>query len=241
MGFCDKKDSALMQRLHRGKGIIFFETRKIIETLLRDPFSFATIAEPSEGAYREKGSRFLAFAFPVTSEAEIKDHLSRLQKKYFDARHHCYAWMLGPEGKAFRAFDDGEPNHSAGDPILGQIRSKGVTNVLVVVVRYFGGIKLGVGGLVTAYKTAAADALDHATIIHKEVTQTIRVRYNYEATPEVMRLVREFDMKILSQDFGASCEMLSEFGARHESKVVEKLELMRNTGVKVDFERESQP
>src|SRR5688500_17706527 len=131
-------------------------------------FSYRTIAKPAEGHYREKGSRFLAFAYPVTTESDIKAHISRLEQKYFDARHHCFAWMLGAEKQSFRAFDDSEPNHSAGNPILGQIRSKDLTNVLVVVVRYFGGVKLGVGGLVTAYRTAAEDALNHADIIEKE-------------------------------------------------------------------------
>src|SRR5690348_8464579 len=101
------------------------------------PFSYTTIQSPAEGMYKEKGSKFLAFAFPVASEEDIRENLEALRKKYYDARHHCYAYMLGPDKKKFRAFDDGEPNHSAGDPILGQIRSKGLTNILIVVVRYF--------------------------------------------------------------------------------------------------------
>src|SRR5690242_5641679 len=123
-------------------------------------FSYQTIEKSSDSIYKEKGSRFLAFARPVSSESDVKKVLESLRKEYFDARHHCFAWILGPEKKLFRAFDDGEPNHSAGDPILGQIRSRNLTNVLVVVVRYFGGTKLGVGGLISAYKTAASDALD---------------------------------------------------------------------------------
>jgi uncharacterized YigZ family protein len=118
-------------------------------------FSYLTIASPSEGSYKEKGSRFLAFAYPVSSETEIREKLESLKAQYFDARHHCYAWMLGPEKKHFRANDDGEPNHSAGDPILGQLRAMKLTNVLIVVVRYFGGTKLGVGGLISAYRSAA--------------------------------------------------------------------------------------
>src|SRR5687768_4675593 len=122
-------------------------------------YSYRTIQLPSSGEYKEKGSRFLSFSFPVQTDTEIKAHLAALKKQYYDARHHCYAWILGAEGKNFRAVDAGEPNHSAGDPILGQIRSKGLTNILVVVIRYFGGIKLGVGGLIYAYKTAAEIAL----------------------------------------------------------------------------------
>jgi uncharacterized YigZ family protein len=132
-------------------------------------FSYRTIQAPTEGIYKEKGSKFLAFAYPVETEADVKGHLERIKKEYFDARHHCFAYMLGADRKKFRAFDDGEPNHSAGDPILGQIRSKNITNVLVIVVRYFGGTKLGVGGLISAYKTAAEDALNRAAVIEKEV------------------------------------------------------------------------
>src|SRR5689334_3258152 len=120
-----------------------------------DIFSFLTIESVSEGIFKEKGSKFLAFAYPVSSESDIKLRLEELRKKYFDATHHCYAWMLGSDKKHFRAADDGEPNHSAGAPILGQIKSKNLTNVLVVVVRYFGGTKLGVGGLTQAYKAGA--------------------------------------------------------------------------------------
>ena len=120
-------------------------------------FSYHTIASGAEGSYKEKGSKFLAFAYPVASEAEVKEKIEALKAKYFDARHHCYAWILGAEKKLYRANDDGEPNHSAGDPILGQLRAMNLTNVLIVVVRYFGGVKLGVGGLVTAYRSAAED------------------------------------------------------------------------------------
>src|SRR5689334_14470624 len=115
-------------------------------------YSILTLKSDGKGIYKEKGSKFLGFAYPVSSESEIKERIASLKSEYFDARHHCFAWILGPEKKQFRAFDDGEPNHSAGDPILGQIRSRNLTNVLVVVVRYFGGTKLGVGGLIAAYR-----------------------------------------------------------------------------------------
>jgi len=199
-------------------------------------FSYRTIAKPAEGGYREKGSRFLAFAYPVSNESEIKGHVALLEKKYFDARHHCFAWMLGPDRQSWRAFDDGEPSHSAGDPILGQIRSKDLTNVLVVVVRYFGGVKLGVGGLITAYKTAAEDALDHAVIIEKEVTATVRVVYDYVATPEVMRLVREFDLDIHSQEFLSECSLTAAYRLKDRERLFEKLEMIKAMGVKVRFE-----
>lgn len=197
------------------------------------PFSYRTIAKPAEGLYREKGSRFMAFAYPVDSEAEVKEQLAFLEKKYFDARHHCFAWMLGVGPRAFRAFDDGEPNHSAGDPILGQIRSRDVTNVLVVVVRYFGGIKLGVGGLINAYRTAAEDALNHAEIVEREVTQTVTILYDYVATTEVMRLVKDYDLNILEQRFEEECMLLADYRLRHKEKLFERLTLLQATGVKL--------
>ena len=199
-------------------------------------FSYRTITKPAAGQYREKGSRFLAFAFPVATETEIKAHITQLHKKYFDARHHCFAWVLGAEKELIRAFDDGEPNHSAGDPILGQIRSKDLTNILVVVVRYFGGIKLGVGGLITAYKTAAEVVLAQAEIAERDVVRNLHVTYDYEATPEVMRLIKEFNLVIESQDFEAGCSLVADFKLRDRAKLFERLELMKAMGVKLQFE-----
>lgn len=218
-----------------GSGIVFFETQNPVETLHEKHFSYRTIAGTAEGSYREKGSRFHAFVFPVSTEADIREHLAGLKKKYFDARHHCFAWMLGADKKSFRAFDDGEPGHSAGDPILGQIRSRNLTNVLVVVVRYFGGIKLGVGGLITAYKTAAEEALNNAGVVEREVVKEIRLRYDYPATPEVMRLVKEYDLEIKSQTFDAGCAMIAEFKVRDERRLFEKLNLMQATGTNVQY------
>lgn len=165
------------------------------------PYSFLTIEVDAAGQLKEKGSKFLAFAFPVCTEEDIKEKLTGLKKKYFDATHHCYAWVLGPEKNRYRAADDGEPNHSAGDPILGQIRSKNLTDVLVVVVRYFGGTKLGVSGLIAAYRAAAADALNQATIVERELKQTATLEFTYDHTPEVMRLVKDFELEIIEQHF----------------------------------------
>ena len=200
------------------------------------PFSFQTIKAATEGAYKEKGSKFLAFAYPVESEEEIKEKLTELKKKYFDARHHCFAYMLGADKAKFRAFDDGEPNHSAGDPILGQIKSKNLTNVLIVVVRYFGGTKLGVGGLIQAYKIAADDALSHALIIEKEVTESISLRYTYETTPEVMRLVKEFELEIVEQEFRDSCYLKGFVKLKVKKEFAEKLALLRALGNKIILE-----
>lgn len=168
---------------------------------------YLTIASPAEGLYKEKGSKFLAYAYPVSSEEDIKEALAYLKKKYFDARHHCYAYMLGPEALQYRANDDGEPNHSAGDPILGQIRSRNLTDVLVVVVRYFGGVKLGVSGLISAYKIAAAAALDAAEIIEKVVKDKVEVEFNYLNMNDVMKLVKDFDLELISQQFDNTCRM----------------------------------
>ena len=192
--------------------------------------SFKTIATEAAGLYKEKGSKFLSFAYPVESEEEVKEKIEALKKQYFDARHHCFAFMLGADKKKFRAFDDGEPNHSAGDPILGQIRSRDITNVLVVVVRYFGGTKLGVGGLITAYKLAAADALDKAPVVEKEITKAIEVIYDYSSTPEVMKLVKDFDLIINKQSFEDKCSLDASVGVRNESALHEKLALLKTLG-----------
>lgn len=196
-------------------------------------FSYFTIKSPAEGLYKEKGSKFLAFAFPVESDEEVKQRLSALRKSYYDARHHCYAYVLGLQSEKFKAVDDGEPNHSAGDPILGQIRSQNLTNVLVVVVRYFGGVKLGVGGLVQAYKTSAADALTKAEIVELEVMELVSLDYDYSATPEVMRLVKEFEVVILHQEFNEGCRMNLQLKLRLAKAFQEKLELLKALGVKV--------
>ena len=193
-------------------------------------FSYQTILSPSEGIYKEKGSKFLAFAYPVNSEGEIKNCIEALKKEYYDARHHCFAWMLGAEKNHYRAFDDGEPNHSAGDPILGQIKSRNITNVLVVVVRYFGGVKLGVGGLIAAYKAAAEDALSKATLLEKEVMDVLKLRYSYSCTPEAMRLVKEFDLTILEQKFESDCVLKAEVRLCDKPALLEKVQLLKATG-----------
>ncbi len=198
-------------------------------------FSFQTIKNPATGLYKEKGSKFHAFAFPVFNETEVKSHLEDLRKKYFDARHHCYAYRLGPEGLQYRAVDDGEPNHSAGDPILGQIRSKNLTNILIVVVRYFGGIKLGVGGLISAYKLAAEDALAQCQIITVEVTEELQLLYSYSSTPEVMRLIKEFNLNVIHQTFEDECTARVQFSVRDKERLLEKLKLLQATGTSISF------
>jgi uncharacterized YigZ family protein len=195
-------------------------------------FSFKTIQSPTTGLYKEKGSKFIALAFPVESENDVQEKLHAIRKEYFDARHHCYAYTLGADRQRFRAFDDGEPNHSAGDPILGQIRSKEITNVLVVVVRYFGGVKLGVGGLIAAYKAAAADALQKAIVIERDLTREVRFEYDYSLTPEVMRLVKEFDLKIIKQSFEGVCAMSVSYKLKLEELLLDKMSALERKGLR---------
>lgn len=165
------------------------------------PYTYLTLSETSRSSLRERGSRFFAFAYPVQTREEIDGYLQSLRKEFPDATHHCYAWILGAGGKDFKAHDDGEPRHSAGDPILGQIRSKGLTNVLVVVVRYFGGVKLGVAGLTRAYREVTRALLDGATRVHAEERLVIQLECQFEAVPDVMKLIKEFELEVQGQTF----------------------------------------
>lgn len=169
--------------------------------------SFRTISQPSEGIYTEKRSKFLAFAIPVENVEEIKDIVAQYQKKYYDARHVCYAYMLGAERTEFRANDNGEPSGTAGKPILGQINSNELTNILIIVVRYFGGIKLGTSGLIVAYKQAAAEAIAAAEIIEKTVDTDITFMFEYPFMNDVMRIVKEENPQIVNQGYDSDCSM----------------------------------
>jgi uncharacterized YigZ family protein len=169
--------------------------------------TYQTITSSSQGIYKEKGSKFIARAFPVTTEDEIKVQLASLRKEYHDARHHCYAYCLGPDKSAWRVNDDGEPSGSAGKPIYGQIQSKDLTNILIVVIRYFGGIKLGIPGLINAYRSAARDALEQATIVTRTVEEIYEICFEYPLMNDVMRIVKEEHADILGQDFENSCRV----------------------------------
>lgn len=197
--------------------------------------SFATIKSAAEGLYKEKGSKFIALAIPVVSVAEVDEHLSTTRKKYHDARHYCYAYILNPEADEFRANDDGEPNHSAGDPILGQIRSFNLTNVLVIVVRYFGGTKLGVSGLINAYKTSTKNALQEATMITRKVTKDITLLFPYQSTNEAMKLLGEVEMKIDSQAFDNYCKIEGTIPIQNADLLKSKVELLNNLGVELSL------
>lgn len=169
--------------------------------------TYKTITDTVEGIYTEKRSKFIAIAIPVRTVEEIKGHLETCQKKYYDARHVCYAYMLGHERKNFRANDNGEPSGTAGKPILGQINSNALTDILIVVVRYFGGIKLGTGGLTVAYKAAAAEAISNASIIEKTVDEDITVAFEYPFMNDIMRIVKEEEPVILEQSYDMDCMM----------------------------------
>ena len=175
------------------------------ETIIRD--SYKSIPAPAEGLFKDNGSRFISFAFPVETEEEIKDIVAELKKKYHDARHHCYAYRLGYLGDRFRANDDGEPSGSAGRPILGQIDSRGLSDVLVVVVRYFGGIKLGIPGLIRAYNTSTAEAQDNAGTVEKIAGKWFRIDFGYGAMNQVMKVLKDMDLRQKDQDFGNECSL----------------------------------
>lgn len=156
--------------------------------------TYKSIASKSEGLYKDKGSKFISIAFPVTSENEAKDILEAVHKEYHDARHHCYAYRIGKEGETWRYNDDGEPSSTAGRPIYGQLLSNGLSDILIVVIRYFGGIKLGVPGLIKAYKAAAADAIANAAVIEKTATEIVNVSFGYEETDRIMRILKEMNL-----------------------------------------------
>lgn len=185
---------------------------------------YKTILSSSEGLYKEKGSCFIAFAYPVSSEEQIRDIISGLKEKYYDARHHCYAWRLGADKKQFRANDDGEPSSTAGKPILGQILSNDLTNILIVVVRYFGGIKLGVSGLINAYREAATDALANASVIEKTVDEKLRIRFSYLVLNDVMKIIKEESPEVLERRFELECEMLISIRKKNMSLLHARLE-----------------
>lgn len=192
--------------------------------------SFKTIASIAEGTYSEKRSKFLAFAIPVETVDEVKAYVAEYQKRYYDARHACYAYMLGAERTDFRANDNGEPSGTAGKPILGQINSYELTNILIIVVRYFGGIKLGTSGLIVAYRQAAIEALENAQIIEKTVDDDITFTFEFPMMNAVMKVVKDMNPQIISQGYDTDCTMTlrirRDFMPRLRSRL-EKVETLR--------------
>ncbi len=193
---------------------------------------YKTIKSRAEGVYKEKGSKFIALAFPVETEKEAKGLLFVIKKEYHDARHHCYAFRLGPEKEFFRSSDDGEPSGTAGKPILNQIFSAGLFNVLVVVVRYFGGTKLGVPGLIRAYKTATREALGNANLITLSVMRQLELSFDYLLMNRVMRVIKEEKPRVVKQDFDTACTLVLQVEKNREEHLQEKLKRIRGLTVK---------
>ena len=194
---------------------------------------YLTINGPSEGLFKDRGSKFIAMAFPVLTETDIKEILEKTRNDYHDARHHCYAYMLGPEKLIYRANDDGEPSSTAGKPILGQIKSFDLTNILIIVVRYFGGTKLGVSGLIHAYKTAAEDAIKNAEIVKKTLVDIYQIKFEYSSMNEIMRILKEENIDQIDQKFDLSCSVSISFRKVDTDKILSKFERFEN--LKIEF------
>ncbi|MDO9613717.1 MAG: YigZ family protein [Bacteroidota bacterium] len=193
--------------------------------------TYKTIEKPSEGLFKDKGSKFISFAFPVNSEDEIKDIVQSIKKEHHSARHHCYAWRLGADHLHFRANDDGEPSSTAGKPILGQIQSFDLTNILIVVVRYFGGTLLGVSGLINAYRSAALDAINQAEIVEKLVEKWILVEFDYGAMNEVMKVFKDEKLPQIDPLFDLKCIIKTHIRNSELNRIEDTLQKIE--GVKV--------
>jgi uncharacterized YigZ family protein len=193
--------------------------------------TYRTISQPAEGIFRDRGSKFLGFAFPAKSTEEIAAHLEQLRREHHGARHHCYAWRLGADRAAWRVNDDGEPSGTAGKPIYGQIQSSDLTNVVIIVVRYFGGTLLGVGGLINAYRAAAQEAIANAQIIEKHITEIYRVEFPYDAMNAVMKILKDKDLPQTNQDFQLDCKL--DFSVRKSDADAVQEQLGKITGVKL--------
>jgi len=193
--------------------------------------TFKTISKPSEGLFKDKGSKFISFAFPVNSEDEIRNIVQLIRKEHHSARHHCYAWRLGYDKLLFRANDDGEPSSTAGKPILGQIQSFDLTNILIVVVRYFGGTLLGVSGLINAYRNAASDAIIQAEIIEKLVEKQLFVEFEYAALNEVMKIFKEEKLPQNEPQFDLKCQIKTQIRLKDLSRIEEELKKVESVKI----------
>lgn len=194
--------------------------------------TYRTIKSPASGIYKEKGSKFLAFAEPVNNEDEARATLERFRKQYHNARHHCFAWAIGPSRDLQRMNDNGEPSGTAGRPVFGQILSFDLTDLIIIVVRYFGGTKLGAGGLITAYKTAAKDALNSALIITKRVNDVYEVCFGYLETNEVMRVIKEKDLEIIESHYTENCRLIVKVRKKNSVLASQVLSAINNVNIK---------
>jgi uncharacterized YigZ family protein len=198
---------------------------------LEQKSTYRTLSAISEGIYKEKGSKFIAFAVPCYTEKEAKEYLEKWRKEHYQSRHVCYAYRFGVDQKVYRANDDGEPNNSAGAPILGQIQSYDLSNILIGVVRYFGGTKLGVGGLIHAYKTAAKEAIENGHICELEVFDWIRILFDYEAMPKVMNLLKQQGLEMKDQLFEESCSLTVHLQLNKSQFIQEELSDISNVEI----------
>jgi uncharacterized YigZ family protein len=186
--------------------------------------TYQTLSSSSQGIYKEKGSKFIARAFPVNTEEEVKTHLLALRKEYHDARHHCYAYCIGFDRSTWRVNDDGEPSGTAGKPIFGQIQSKNLTNVLIVVIRYFGGIKLGIPGLINAYRTAAREAIEKTPIVTRIVQEKYEICFGYPVMNDVMKILKEEKAEIISEEFENICKIRFSIRRTYGTKITSRLQ-----------------
>lgn len=198
-----------------------------------DVDTYKTIESLSQGIYKEKGSKFIAIAYPVYEQSEIKPIVDKLKKEHHEARHHCYAWMLGVERTNWRVNDDGEPSGTAGKPILGQINSAGLTNILIIVIRYFGGTLLGVSGLINAYRSSAADAIKNAQIVEKTLQEYYRITFPYVAMNDVMKVLKEENVGQSDQRFDTECSIIVHFRVSVKERILTRFS--RIEGLKYEF------
>ena len=194
--------------------------------------TYNTINSTTEGEFKDRGSKFIAYSIPVKSETDVKEQLELIRKRHHDARHHCYAYRLGPDKSAYRINDDGEPSGTAGKPIYGQILSKDLTNILIIVVRYFGGTKLGVSGLINAYKTSAREALEKATILTKTINDVYEVEFEYDDTNSVMRILKDEGLKPYEQIYEEKCMLKFEVRKKSTERVYERFSKINNLKIK---------
>ena len=195
--------------------------------------TYKEIKNPTTGLYKEKGSKFIAYSYPLYSEEEVKERLEEVKKIEHSARHHCYAYIINPDKSLQRANDDGEPSSTAGKPILGQIQSNDLTNILIIVVRYFGGIKLGVTGLIRSYKTAAADSISQAIFVTKTIKEQYKVSFKYPLMNDVMRLIKEHNLEIINTDFQIDCNLIFAVPKSKADNVVETFK--KNHELKIKY------
>lgn len=193
--------------------------------------TYKTISGESKGLFKDRGSRFIGIAIPVKSQEEVKSRLEELRKEYHDARHHCYGYVLSPDRQIWRANDDGEPSGTAGKPILGQINSNELTDILIVVIRYFGGTLLGVSGLINAYRTAAADAIANATIIEKTVTRVYKIVFPYLSMNDVMKVLKEEGTGQKAHSYGDECSIEISFRLSASERILERLSKVEGLAV----------